>query len=53
MPSPKYNLAQGQSWSRYHIADGVELSVREPLTPESDSRVQQIVAYARRLYQTK
>lgn len=49
----KYNLAQGQAWSRYPIADGVELSVREPLTSESANRVQQIVAYARKLYQIK
>ena len=49
----KYNLAQGQAWSRYPIADGVELSAREPLTSESANRVQQIVAYARRLFQTK
>lgn len=52
-PTMKYNLAQGQTWSRYPIADGVELNVREPLTPETESRVRHIVSYARKLYQTK
>jgi len=39
-----------ESWQRISLAPGIELHLREPITPAISQRIQQLVDYARRLF---
>jgi DNA-binding transcriptional MerR regulator len=41
----------GESWRRVVLAPGVELHVREPLTPEAQEHVERLIAMARTLFE--
>ena len=41
----------GESWRRIALAPGVELHMREPLTPEAQDHIEQLIAMARALFE--
>jgi hypothetical protein len=46
--SPDYH--EEETWQRITLAPGVELHLRHPLDPDIQSRVQQVINYAKRMF---
>ena len=49
-PAGPTSLSEGETWQRVPLAPGVELSLRMPIDPDSTIRVQQLIAFAKKLF---
>ena len=53
-PSASTEMAQkGTHWQRMELADGLELHVRQPVDPQTEHRLWQIIAFAQKLFRQK
>jgi DNA-binding transcriptional MerR regulator len=49
-PAGPTSLSEGETWQRIPLAPGIELSLRMPTDPDSTIRVQQLIAFAKKLF---
>ena len=53
-PPASAEMAQkGTHWQRMELADGLELHVRQPVDPQTEHRLWQIIAFAQKLFRQK
>ena len=49
-PVAPTSFSEGETWQRIPFAPGIELSLRMPTDPDSTIRVQQLIAFAKKLF---
>jgi DNA-binding transcriptional MerR regulator len=49
-PAAPISFSEGETWQRVPLAPGIELSLRVPTDPDSTIRVQQLIAFAQKLF---
>ena len=52
-PVASSTTSEDETWQRISLAPGVELHLRQPLDPETNSRVWQVIQYAKRMFTIK
>ena len=49
-PAAPNSLPEGETWQRIPLAAGVELIWRQPTDPDTTSRIQQLIAFAQKMF---
>jgi DNA-binding transcriptional MerR regulator len=49
-PEASTGMSDEETWQRISLAPGVELHLRQPLDPDTNSRVWQVIQYAKRMF---
>ena len=52
-PDTSPTLTEEEIWQRISLAPGVELHLRQPLDPDTNRRVWQVIQYAKRMFSIK
>ncbi len=52
-PDASSTTPEEETWQRISLAPGVELHLRQPLDPDTNSRVWQVIQYAKRMFTIK
>lgn len=52
-PDQTFVINEDEFWQRISLAPGVELHLRKPLDPSTESRVYQLLTYAKKMFSSK